>query len=480
VLFKLILYYFYCSNTLLNNSIIKSIILLLILFVWGLNTSAQKTYFTTAIDSTQLYDIIQTDNESYLLAGFNSSSTGSSLYPQNHLVKLNRKGNVLWQKAVSDSFDMETYAAISSQKSIIWGSWTTCMDGVFMANTSGWIIIDEEGNSVCQKRYRSANSSYKMLTVCIEKNSMIDIIRTDSLYNIVFERIDTNGNIVHSSIVPQIRAQQTHLLTSTSNNAFVFITQDTSALSSYMGKFFISCIDSMGNMLWNKPLNIDSLGNTSIYSILLLNNHIYSLVYNWSNQHKVYVYKTDLNGNTVAQKELVTADLWFGAYNKISTTAKGALYFYTNYNNNLFVGSQLFKVDENLNIKWSIKFPNQFLQSIGDGYCNSIICSFDNFPNTIIKSIKDTDLPEVCDVCETTVFPNPISTNEFNIKSNSENNFITHIEIWDYTGRKVWEGANSTDNSILSIINQLSSGIYVCKNTCNNGQSDTKRIVIGK
>jgi hypothetical protein len=72
------------------------------------------------------------------------------------------------------------------------------------------------------------------------------------------------------------------------------------------------------------------------------------------------------------------------------------------------------------------------------------------------------------------VFPNPSNTGKFNFYGN---NTITHLEVFDMLGKKVFE-SNYQDASVNTIdLSNQQSGVYILRIAVNNGSSLTHKLV---
>lgn len=405
---------------------------------------------------------------------------------QNIVTKLDKKGNVLWQKPTGGNFYPDYVYMSNNGDFILHGiDITADLSGFINIVGEAIIDIDQSGNKIWHVKSDSSIffNSGNFHNVTIEDNGTIEIITTDSLFNIYLKKYTPNGTQIFKKLIPDFKASVVYNLIKTSPNSFVFNSTDTSTRAGNRKRRF-TCIDSTGDVLWNKQYNKD----TSFYNLMLIGNTIYSLQSVQDSitlKYDLSCYKYDISGNLISKKQLVSAGYWqTGSFFNFSKNIKDGFYFFVNQKdsiNNNYSYSKLFKIDENLNEKWRLTF-NTPIQCIDTGNCNSIVCSFaqyGSYDNTI-ESIKDPELDEVCEKCENTVFPNPVVDDFINIRSDHPDVFIENIEMFDYSGKSVWSNATSINSNLFMLNHNLGSGVYICRIGCDNGKEQVKKVLIAK
>ncbi|MFI5221753.1 MAG: hypothetical protein ACHQK8_05470, partial [Bacteroidia bacterium] len=215
------------------------------------NGFTQKIYFTTNVNGF-VFSVNSTSDRNYLAFGY---ATNSSL-AHNSISKLDRKGNLLWQKFIFDYdsvFFQSPYRIISSKNGFLVPMYYFS-NGYGISSDSFLLVnINQDGNVIWQKNI--LNKEFVAGNFFVENDNTISTIKIDKNNKPLLEKMDSIGNIFYSKSVQNLFISRAMWLRKTSAGTYVFSTIDTNIYKLRNCKKTITCIDTPGNILWNKILN---------------------------------------------------------------------------------------------------------------------------------------------------------------------------------------------------------------------------------
>jgi hypothetical protein len=93
--------------------------------------------------------------------------------------------------------------------------------------------------------------------------------------------------------------------------------------------------------------------------------------------------------------------------------------------------------------------------------------------------ILDTDLPDECAQCNVALYPNPTTDGILYLKTHHPDVFINGTDWYDTMGRYVWSSSGN-ESDRLKVEPRFSPGVYYTVTTCDNGKTDSGKVIIAR
>jgi Secretion system C-terminal sorting domain len=452
------------------------ILFLIIVFAAGSKVYSQGIFWQKIFGDQYVEegeDVIQLRDGGYLMVGVKFSPI------RPYLAKLDKFGNILWQKLVDSSHAGDCQSVVEDP-----------FGNIYLPVSGARLIkLDSTGTILWDKYYTSTNIKFFTGISFIDnyKNLMLvglNLVSSD--YTSSLTKLDSSGNLIwnraYFDSIPSFSPYSSY------SNCYLF-TDNFYFLCGNKGiNGFIIKTDTSGNRLW-----------TQRYT---QSEYIFSMVKNSESTYialgeamvgDVYCLKFDLNGDTIWTKHYNSA---YGPY-KIAQT----------YNHNYAMGTtrggnfiKVGIIDSSGNIIST--YTNYYPQNIAVYLINLnpvsdsgliftgsyepdsthrsdfIIIKMDKYGNLV--SIKNNN-EIVSENFEINTFPNPYNLSfklSFNLKQSSK----VIAELFDLTGRRVKEIENRYLNfgnhQYIISTPELSSGIYFIRLNINNKIYSKKILLI--
>ncbi|MEO6695322.1 MAG: T9SS type A sorting domain-containing protein [Ignavibacteria bacterium] len=441
---------------------------------------------------------IELRNGSYLMAGEKEISIPGKriIIQKSYLVKIDRLGNILWEKLIGDSNISNSSLTLAEDESgNIYLPYRSDLEGHL-------VKLDSAGSLIWDKNYIQHDIIGFRGMSFVNNNKFIVMLGLNTSFTAAITKIDTSGNVIWSKAyfdsTPSFYIYDCH------NNSFMFSNDSYYISGSAQGEVgFILKTDTSGNVIWNKRYS-DNLG---IFSIAQISES--TLITSSRAEINGYLrcIKIDSSGNVVWSKSY-SNDTLAGAigYDKIIKASTNLFSLGTpsghNFGRLMIIDSigtilsskfyyypqSFFISQRNINTTSDSGYivagsldSNNFLannSNRGDKQIDALIFKIDKNGNTVsIKNINST--PKNFDLNS---YPNPYNSS-FNLSFNLISKALTKIELYDISGKLI----KTIQNEFMYPGNykytvhtpELSSGIYFLKIT-NNDKSYSKKILLIK
>ncbi|MEO6695059.1 MAG: hypothetical protein ABIY50_02445, partial [Ignavibacteria bacterium] len=257
------------------------------------------------------YNCIESRDGGYLVSGFKEVlfKGGPFTIWQAYLVKLDRYGNILWDKIIGDS------SALGISPTVI----EDPLGNIFFPYTEevGHLAkLDSKGNLLWNKDYALNNielfrgisfeNNYRNL-VLLSQNIVQGFYSTSSI-----TKLDTSGNVIwNKSIydsIPSISVYTSH------NNSFIFLPNSYYITGAKGVNAFIIKTDTNGNVIWNKRY----FDNRGIFSIAQISENFFIGSGQADAAGNLFCQKFDSGGVVIWNKNYGNDPLAFGVgYDRI-------------------------------------------------------------------------------------------------------------------------------------------------------------------
>lgn len=508
-------------------------VFLLVLFFLGNFTFAQfppiewaKCYGGSSGESS--YSVKQTLDSGYVVLGSASSIDGAVVGQKGMgdmwLTKLDKNGNLQWQKCYGGTFEDIGITIIQlSDGGFLLTGYTKSNNLDISGNHGAWdgllIRTDSNGNILWQKCYggtlddyltsvvNSKDGGYLLYGYTFSNNG--DVNGNHGSNDVWIVKINSIGSIIWQKCFGGSNAegvgQSTPIINY--NYGYVFVATSTSTngdLTSNKGStdVWVVNIDTIGNIKWQKnyggsasdagrSISFDKDSNLIVLSNSYSNDFDLSANYG---QQDAWLFKINKLGNLIWQKNF-GGTLYDGSYELISAENKGFFFLGISDSNNFDVTGNhgmrdvwIVKLDSNLTKEWHHCYGSTGIEqafSIRRTLDNGIVfCGYATTNNGdvngcnlvgasdswIVKLVGSVGIYEYSSQPKIYCFPNPTS-NYLSIKL--ENSDTRNYEIFDVSGRIISKGLLT--NETISVEN-FHSGIYLINIETESGRYFAKFI----
>jgi hypothetical protein len=255
-------------------------------------------------DHDMAYSIIQTSDDNYAVAGINSSkgSGGKDAW----IIKLDEKGNMLWDKTFGGIDDDEANDLIQSKDNGYVISGYTKSKG--SGNADVWIIkLDEKGNMLWDKTFggKGHDSAYSLIQTFDGDYYVITgaiTSKNDGKEDVWVVKLDNKGNKIWEKTFGGSSDDRAWAIVQTFDNGYT-IGGYTYSKGAGESDFWIIKLDEKGNMLWDKTFG--GKGYDVLKSLIQTDDDCYILV-GFTNlkdtTRDAWIIKLDSKGNKIWDK----------------------------------------------------------------------------------------------------------------------------------------------------------------------------------
>ncbi|BCD63155.1 hypothetical protein NitYY0826_C2052 [Nitratiruptor sp. YY08-26] len=265
------------------------------------NVEWQKRYGESNWDHAN--SVQQTDDRGYIIAGRTNSFGGG--IRDAWVIKLDRNGNVEWQKTYGESNQDEAY---SVQQTDDGGYIVAGETNSFGGSTDAWVIkLDRNGNVEWQKTYGGSEDD---IVYSIQQTSdrgyivvgytySFGIVGNDDIWVI---KLDERGNVQWQKIFYGNGGDRAYSVKQTSDNGYIVV-GETYSFGAQNADAWVLKLDSNGNVEWQKRYG--GSGDDRAHSVQQTSDNGY-IVAGGTNSFgggtDAWVIKLNENGNIVWQK----------------------------------------------------------------------------------------------------------------------------------------------------------------------------------
>ncbi|MBU4502324.1 MAG: tetratricopeptide repeat protein [Nanoarchaeota archaeon] len=265
-------------------------------------------------DVNQLKSIIQTEEGNYLAGGWTDDKSAGGL--DGWLLQFDPRGNLQWEKTFGDNLDDLIYDVIQTQdKGFLLAGWTEKQKG----HTNAWILkLGEKGNLEWEKQYDLSKND-KIYSI-IQSQSGDYIATGCSLQeekentDALVMRIDKDGTLKWSNLFGGEQYDRLYsIMENTAGN--LFIVGYTESIGKGDADGWMIKLSKDGDKEWDKTFG--GKADDRFYSIIQTDDKGYAMIgYTKSKgagDADMWVLKFDENGNLQWDKTLQETDWGYGA-----------------------------------------------------------------------------------------------------------------------------------------------------------------------
>lgn len=436
-------------------------------------------------------DVIELSDHGYLMVGEKKVLAKGNPYLGKlaYLVKLNKIGNIEWEKVLGDSANINYCMAVSEDP---YGN----IYVPYGANSQQHLVkMNSSGIILWEKKYSSNILFFAGITFVDEYKNLMLVGQNEvsTIYTSSLTKLDSGGNLIwnkaYYDTIPSLYAYSSY------SNCYLF-TENFYLLCGNRGiDGFVIKTDTSGNRIWTKTFT------QSQYIMSIQKNSENTFIATGLGQNfGTYCLKFDGNGDTIWTKNFGLDSANYYGYSKIVRTYSG------NFVIGTALGTRIGIMDSlgNINAVYRNSYPSNIevaqwnVNSTSDsglvltGYyaifskgrnnntliTDAIIFKVDKYGNMVsIKNYNEI----ISENFEINTFPNPFNLS-FKLSFNLTGTSKVKVELFDLSGKKVRE----IENKSLSIGNhqylintpELSSGIYFIRLTINSKVYSRKILLI--
>jgi hypothetical protein len=419
------------------------------------------------------YDVIELRDKGFLMVGTKEIMVpGSSfLTIQSYLVRLDKNGNIVWQKTIGDS------VFVSYAVSVIEDPFGNIYLPCEISNIAYLIKMNSFGEILWNKEYGSYGIERFVGISFVDSYSKFMLVSHNDINNTTtssLTKLDTSGNFIWNKLYYDSIPNFSYY--SSVGNCFLFL-ENSYFLTGGKGiNGFIIKTDTSGNIIWNKRYSKAEY----IYSIAINSDNKF-IGTGIARSYGTFCFKFDGNGDTIWTKDFGLDSANYFGYSKIVRT----------YDGNFGIGTGGPKIGimdslGNINTVFRNSYPENIdvaqlnLNVISDS--GFVVTGFYGYPpsnnnsktllhdaiifnvdkNGTMIAIKNHN-EIVADSFEIITFPNPYNLS-FKLSFNLSRTSQIKVELYNLSGKKVKEIENKNLNigNHQYLINtpELSSGIY--------------------
>ncbi|MBK8984322.1 MAG: T9SS type A sorting domain-containing protein [Ignavibacteria bacterium] len=427
-------------------------------------------------------NVIELKDKGYLMVGLKQvrMPITNFLILQSYIVKLNRFGDILWEKIIGDSvFSNTAISAIEDKEGNIYLLYRTSNAQLMKLNALGNILWNKSFSDIVILRGGSFTGDYKNFVFLSETY-------TQSSSIISITKIDTSGNLIWN---------KTYSGPETGNNSFLFLENEYYICGGGFYYGFIIKTDSSGNLVWNKRF----YGNRGLYSIAQNSENTFIASGNGSAAGNLYILKFNNKGDSLMGRNYVNDTVSFSiGYLKIVKNYDGNFALGTTCGWNFgrlgmidssgnFLKSNYYYYPENISVcQWNVNTTSDsgFILTGDIGVSSSesfpldaLIYKIDKYGNTVFILNNEIQV----DNFKTNIYPNPFNGSfkiNFDLIFKSE----VKIELFDINGKLIKEIENSLllpgNYPYYQNAENFNSGIYFLKFKVNESIRTEKIVLI--
>jgi len=471
---------------------LKIVILIIFNFAFHTNIYAQTVYWRNIIGEQYNEtgrDVIELRDKGILMVGEKEvvANGFSNLVYQTYLIKLDRYGNILWQKVLGDSLNANVSLCVAED---LFGNIFIPYGNLSQARL---IKMDSTGTIMWDKNFPTTEIAYFTGISFVDNFKNIMLVGANhlsSIYTSSLTKIDSSGKLIWNKAyydsIPTISSYSSY------SNCYLF----TDNFYFFCGEKgingFVIKTDTSGVRIWTRRYT----GSQYILSIVKNSDNTFiatGIARNWN----TYCVKFDLNGDTIWTKSdyvetfgdkkivrIYNGNFAIGTVGGGNITRIGIIDSTGNvistYSN--FYPSNVLLSHENLNVTSDsglILTGNYSVYPFSSHPIDAIIFKVDKFGNMVyIKNTNEIILDEFV----FTTFPNPYNSSfELSFQLNHTSN--VGIEFYNILGKKLREIENKYlymgQYRIVLSTPELSTGVYFLRLHVN-GKNYTKKILLMK
>lgn len=422
------------------------------------------------------YNVIELKDKGYLMVGLKQVRMPNSnfLILQSYIVKLNRFGDILWEKIIGDSVTSNTaVTAIEDNFGNIYLPYRTVYANLLKMDSHGNILWNKSYSNIDILRGVSFTSDYK---------NFVFLSATASI-----TKLDTSGNLIWNKSFPGV---------TTGNNAFLFLDNEYYICGRGSNYGYIIKTDSSGNLVWNKRF----YGNQGLFSISQISENTFISAGYATSAGSLYIFKFNRNGDSLLGKTYQNdPDAFSIGSNKIVKNYDGNFVLGTTCGWNFgrlgiidslgnFLKSNYYHYPENISLcQWNFNLTSDSgyivtgdigVSSFESFPLDALVYKIDKFGNTV--SIFKNEIKDY--TFKFKVYPNPFN-GSFKIDFDLSINSIVRIDLFDVSGRLISKIEDTFLQSgtykYFQNAENLNSGIYFLRFKINENYR-TKKIILIK
>lgn len=258
--------------------------------------------------------VVQTADGGYLAVGVYSADSPQTTNIANlaYIIKLDIKGNILWEKKIGDSFSQEVKDILANDNGTytLFGAkekgtmtWESFVSGNGYWDNNFWVVkIDENGNVLNEYIYGDGRMDFPRKIIKTSNDNFVFIGNSWGAYNIsesVIYKIDDKGNIIWKTYFQYGSEDVVNSVVEDKNGDLITIGNITDGAFGEMGLYKFN---SNGNLTWEKQY-IDFDTNTDGYDLKITNDNGFIIASHYeitsTIPYKSYarILKTDPEGN---------------------------------------------------------------------------------------------------------------------------------------------------------------------------------------
>ena len=463
-------------------TLLKIVLLFLLNISFYLNANAQKpiTWQRTYDGGYNFYD------EGFDLCNADDSNfyvVGSSLTPQNNwamkVMKINSFGDTIWTREIRNSGNIEAYAVVSDNKD-------GCVITGRSSNGAIFVNINKYGHFNWQRTYGNGVIQLHDIKKTLD-NGYIACGKKDSInYDCYVIKIDSSGNFEWQKIILSNFLKIAYNILVDINGSYIISGSQVDFQFGDTTKIFITRLDSIGNILWDKKYRIKNKF-TSVNSMQITNNGYLlsgeTLDY-MNNFFKIYFIKVNFEGDSIYSREIDTPQseysstfsivnenrFLFGMTREVTNTISLARIIITDSLGNKIIQKTV-NDNENIYLRSSQIIENGNLMFIGklDQEINSrddfFVLRTDSLLNAPTLGVNNNSLSITPKVIIFPNYPNPFNP-ETTIKYSVSKSSFVKIIIYNVLGKEVSVLINKKLDLGDYLLNwkpiNISTGIYYC------------------
>lgn len=441
------------------------------------------------------WDVIELKDNGFLMVGDKQILIPGTnfLTMQTFLVKLDKYGNILWQKTLGDSINGNNCYSVTED----------VLGNIYLPYNSGGghlIKMNSDGDILWDVNFSGLNIAYFTGISHTENSNNLVILGQNQINSISttasLTKVDSNGNVILNKLYYDSIPSFNYYLTQ--RNSY-FVSENYFFICGSRGaNAFIIKADTLGNRIWTKIFTQVK----GIYSIARNSENTF-ISTGEARNFATYCLKFNNNGDTIWTKNYrISDDIYLGTSGIVNTfNGKFALgticgenqtrmaiidslgniekIFQNIYPSNIATCQNTINSTSDSGFVFTGYYTDFSQNSLLSSSLDALIYKVDKNGNTVF--IKN-NIINFSDRFNFVLHPNPFNLS-FKINFNLQNNSKVRLTLFDVSGRKVREiennNLNSGEHQYLVNTPELSSGVYFI-NVSVNEKIYTKKIILIK